>query len=143
MERNVDITMELNVEEFLQMLNNYYSKKLNKEVKITEKHAVKYQSYGYGIYDEYTEAVVDLKLSFVEESLVNGIKTKITTVLDQSDIEEAIRDFVSNTEYEFVSYKYLGGVRLVGYFRDEYEEAHFEGIKVNLKEKGMKRQLSI
>ena len=143
MERNVDITMELNVEEFLQMLNNYYSKKLNKEVKFTENHSVKHQSYGYGIYDEYTEAVVDLKVSFVEESLVNGIKTKITTVLDQSDIEEAIRDFVSNTEYEFVSYKYLGGFRMAGYFRDEYEEAYFEGIKVNLKEKGMKRKLSI
>ena len=130
--------MDIDCNNLLIILSDYFSKKLNRTVKVNCDVKVKYVSYG--MYDD-TEAVPDIEF-FIKEVSNNGkVVTTTTTYLDQSDLEEAVSDYVTSLGYEYDSFKYVGGVRLAGYFRDEYEEAHFEGLEVKLKEKSMQRVL--
>ena len=113
------IKMDIDKENLLIILSDYFSEKLGDDC----------------------EAVPDI-VFFIKEVISNGkVTATTTTYLDQNDLEEAIKDYVSSSDYEFESFKYKGGVRLAGYFRDEYEEAYFEGLDVKLKEKAMQRRL--
>ncbi len=131
------IKMDIDKENLLIILSDYFSEKLGRNVNVDCNVTIKHVSYGY----DDCEAVPDI-VFFIKEVISNGkVTATTTTYLDQNDLEEAIKDYVSSSDYEFESFKYKGGVRLAGYFRDEYEEAYFEGLDVKLKEKAMQRRL--
>lgn len=75
---------------------------------------------------------------YLIEHVDNG---EIQTRLTYGDLLNAFNDYVGFYGYEVDNFKYIGGVRNVGYFVDE-DTPYFEGIELHVKEKEQGKKLS-
>ena len=75
----------------------------------------------------------DLKLQIYFEHYTPYGKMQII-YLSELDIKTCLSKYANMLGYSLDSYKYLGGIRHVGYFTDE-DTPYFEGIRLYLKEK--------
>ncbi|MBR4178941.1 MAG: hypothetical protein IKR57_06310 [Bacilli bacterium] len=135
MKEKVDITMDINKSELLKMLSAYYTEKLNKEANIKLNISKELRGYGYSEYNE-----VILEFYFVNEHNLGPAKVKITNTLTKEDVNEALSEIIEKLGYSVDAVNYKTGTRSTGYY-DDYEEPYFEGVTLNLKQKGMKRVL--
>ena len=137
MKEKVTISMDISKSELLKMLSAYYTEELGKPVDI--KVNVNKELRGYS-YDEYYDA--NIEFYFENEYNVGTAKVKITTTLTNEDIKEALNNIVSKLNYSIASIDYDSGVRTVDYgYYESYEKAYFDGVKLNLKQKGIKKVL--
>ena len=58
---------------------------------------------------------------------------KRRVLLTQGDLKNVFENYLDGSSYDLVDFKYIGGVRKVGYFIDE-ETPYFSGIQLQLKE---------
>ncbi len=135
MNESIKISMEINKTDLLKMLSTYYSEKLGKEVNV--KANVTSSLNGYG--REYSST--DVEIYFEREESIGNIKIKIKTSLTEEDVKSALNEIIEKLNYSIESVNYKAGTRTVGDFRDEYEEAYFNGVTLNLRQKGIERKL--
>lgn len=109
--------IELSKDEVLDLITSYYGE--DKE------------------YEVYT--IIDLSINNNEPNIdfylvedCDGITNEVK--LTDGDLENVFKDYLSNTTYEFIDFKYKGGIRRVGYFVDE-DTPYFEGIELRVKPK--------
>ena len=62
------------------------------------------------------------------------INKDIEYLLTETDLKMSLANYISDNGYDLNDFKYVGGVRKVGYFVDE-DMAYFEGIELNVSEK--------
>ncbi len=86
------------------------------------------------VYDEH----IDINF-YLTEKISEDKERK--TCLTSYDLDDVLKNYLKDTNYELLSYKYSGGIRRVGYFIDENTPI-FEGIELLVKEKVKKRILS-
>ena len=125
--------------EVIDILSNYYSKKLNKEITVKYDLGIKYETVGNGVYEE-TVAIPDINFYFEDTIEHKNVVAKITSYLSLETIEEILKDYAESLNYEYDSFQYLGGIRHAGYFVDE-DTPHFDGMQIYVKEKSMKKKL--
>ncbi len=136
MNESIKISMEINKTDLLEMLSTYYSEKLGKEVNVKAKATSSLKGYGMG---EYTS--IDIEIYFEREESIGNIKIKIKTSLTEEDVKSALNEIIEKLNYSIESVNYKAGTRTVGDFRDEYEEGYFNGVTLNLRQKGIERKL--
>lgn len=139
MKEKVTISMDINKTELLKMLSAYFTESLGKPVDVKVNVTKELRGYGYG---EHYEA--DLEFYFENEYSVGPAKVKITTTLSEEDIKVALENIIGKLNYNIESIDYKTGTRYESYSyddRDTYEVAYFDGVKLNLKQKGIKKVL--
>ncbi len=117
--------IELSKDEVLDLITSYYGE--DKEYDVTTRMDLSLEK------DQ-----INIKFSIVEN--FDGITNIIR--LTEGDLENVFKDYLSNTNYDFVDFKYVGGIRRVGYFVDE-NTPYFEGIEIRVKpkEKVLKKKI--
>ena len=138
MKEDYDIKLEFNVDELLLMLSKYYSKVLGKEIKVQEEHDLKYNYSGFGYFEE-RKPCVSIKLFYVENMIINGVNTKITTTINDYNIRLALNDFLETTDYELESFEFNDIVKKDWNY--EIPSAYFTGMTVYLNVKGLNKKL--
>ncbi len=94
---------------------------------------------------------VDIKLSIYEDEINIAIdlleykgEGKLVCCesrpLTMEDLEKVLLHYLKNSENSYESFKYMGGIRRVGYFMLE-DTPIFEGIEITVKNKGFSRKL--
>jgi len=59
------------------------------------------------------------------------------TRLTNSDLIAALNNYLKDTDYTLINFKYVGGIHRVGYYHDE-DTPYFEGIELEVEEKQKK-----
>ena len=139
MREKVTISMDINKKELLKMLSAYYTEELKMPIEVKVNTSKELRGYGY---DEHYEAV--LEFYFENEYSVGPAKVKVTTTIDEEDVKEALNNILSKLNYSIESINYKSGTRYESYGydeRDAYEEAYFDGVKLILNKKGIKKVL--
>ena len=119
MENNNYMTKDLYTEELLRILNEHYSPiyrrdiKMNANILISNGDNLKLQIYFYN-YTPYG-------------------KTQIV-YLSELDIQTCLSKYANTLGYSLDNYKYMGGIRKVGYFIEK-DTPYFEGVRLFFKEK--------
>lgn len=137
---NKTLKFEISKEIFMDVVKEYYSKNSNTKVNVGYDLSIKNESYGFGVY-ETTESHPSIEFYITEEIERNDIKGSIKSYLTENEIRDVLMDYASNMGYDFISFKYVGGIRNCGFYLDE-DTPYFEGIQMLLKEKSMKRKLT-
>ena len=120
--------LKINTKEFLGMLSNYFTLKLEKPIQVKEKHNIGYE----GIYED---RVVNVEIYYEEQIEILGHTATKTTTLDKDEIKAILNELIDNENYTITSFNYNTNIETKGYCRDEYEEAVFKGVTINVKEK--------
>lgn len=109
---------DLTREEFIKELSKYYSEKLKKEITVN--------------YDVNIIWNDNLSLSvYFEKYRYNNIDR---IDLNDEDIRICFESYAKELGLELENFKYIGGIRQVGYFFKE-NTPHFDGIRLYFKEK--------
>lgn len=121
-------TIYLNRDEVEDALVNHFGKGKNYSVSIDE--------------EMYLDFKGNPKISFylTEHLDYDGIKKDIRYMLTESDIKNALEDYVNHYGYELNNFKYVGGVHRVGYCFDE-DTPYYEGIKLKVSQKNNEKKL--
>ena len=87
------------------------------------------------IYDD--EIILDFYLieKVQRDKITHTSRYKLTNL----DLKDAFNYYLEKNNCELDTFKYVGGIRRVGYFIDE-DTAHFEGIELAIKDKSLKRR---
>ena len=125
MDNNV-IQTDIDRNSFLHLLSDYFSKKNDKKIDVKMDLTLEYKKIDN--IDNYYDSIIKSDFFYVEESKHER------TYLNKNDLEEALSYYVNQKDCLFDSFKYVGGIRHVGYYVDE-DTPYFEGIRVFLKEK--------
>ena len=75
---------------------------------------------------------LDIHFFLLETFDVNGIEHTTKTMLTEGDLKNVFQDYAEKADYDLVNFKYIGGIRKVGYFVDE-DTPHFDGIELSVK----------
>jgi len=134
MKENKTIKMEIGKKELLSMLSQYYSEKLGQTINVKSKVESVLKGYGMG---EYEDTEVELYFSYGKS--IGPTTVTITTTLEEDDIKGSLNDILSNLNYKVESINYKKGIHLAGYY--EHKEAYFNGISLDIKEKGLEKTL--
>ena len=92
--------------------NKSYEVSARKELELQENHQISISFYLIEKYD----GIID--------------ETRLT----EGDLRTVFNDYLEETDYTFINFKYLGGIRHVGMYVDE-DTPYFEGIELEVKEK--------
>ena len=125
MDNNV-IQTDIDRNSFLHLLSDYFSKKNDKKTDVKMDLTLEYKKIDN--IDKYYDSIIKIDFFYIEESNHKRI------YLNKNDLEEALSYYVNQKDCLFDSFKYVGGIRHVGYYVDE-DTPYFEGIRVFLKEK--------
>ena len=112
----------------------------NEKINLSKMDVLNIITSYYGEGKEYDVSTrMDLYLDGDKINIVFYIVEKYDSVtneirLTEGDLENVFKDYLSNTNYDFVDFKYVGGIRRVGYFVDE-DTPYFEGIELSVKQK--------
>ena len=136
MKEKKSISMDISKDEFLKMLSVYYSEKLEDNINVMVNVSKVTSGYGYSEQEE-----CDLEFYFNQEITVGNVKVVITNTLCEDDLNEALNETVDKLNYSVESFEYKSGIRVVDDYDDIYKEPYFDGVKVELKEKGIKKVL--
>lgn len=77
---------------------------------------------------------IQIRFYLIEHLYYNNNRNDFKCLLSETDIENALEDYANKNDYEYDNFKYIGGVRRVGYFMDE-SMPYYEGIKLNVKKR--------
>lgn len=105
---------KIDKEDFFNILQGYYSYKEKCDIEL---------KYDFDITSNGIEYEPHLNVSY--NKYINGKKKNIP--LNDNDINEPLMVYAKNKGYEFISYKYYGNVRRVGYYSD-IASVVFEGV---------------
>ena len=75
-----------------------------------------------------------LVFKIIERVDVDGAKKEHVAKVSFEDLKESLSQYIDFYNYDLVDFKYMGGVRRVGYFRDS-DTPYYEGIKLIVKPK--------
>ena len=117
--------IQINKNELLRLLSQYYSDMLGKDITVLDEVSVKYIQ---GLKN------INLRL-FYEEIIGDGKKI---TFIYANDICNCLEAYADKNNLTFICFKYIGNIRNVGYYIDE-DTAIFEGIEATFEEKCKKR----
>lgn len=84
--------------------------------------------------DLYVDEKRTPQIKFYLVEHYEDLNKKIEYLLTETDLKRALANYISAQGYELINFKYIGGVRRVGYFVDE-DTAYFEGIELSVSEK--------
>ena len=124
------LKMEINKSDLLNILSAYYKEKTGKD--ITVKSEITSSLKGYGTY-EYNG--IDISFYYTTSITIASYKAVLTTTLSNEDIKEALTEVLKKLDYSVESINFKTGSRLVGNYRDEYNESYFDGVTITLKPK--------
>ncbi len=103
------------------MLSEYISLKERRYLIVNQELSIKENEIG-----------VYPNIKFYFETFIMG--EKIKTYIDEATITKMLSNYATNKGYEYISHKYIGTVRKVGYYTEENIPI-VEGILLSLKEK--------
>ena len=109
---------DISTDEFITILSEYYSEILHQDIKV-----------------KYNVRIIwndNLSLNVFFEKRSYGDRRTIN--LTDEDIKKCLEVHANALGYTLNNYKYIGGIRHVGYFTEE-NAPHFEGVRLYLKEK--------
>jgi len=131
-----NLSMDISKSELLKMLSAYYSEQLTSNVEVKAEVDTELRGYGMG---EYMDSVV--RFYYSKEENIGQSKVKITTTLSEEEIKDALDKIVSKLNYTVIDMSLKKGTRMLGYYTDEHEAAYFDGVKLNIRQKGINRVL--
>lgn len=120
--------LEITTQELLGMLSNYFTLKLEKPINVKESHSISYEGY-------YEDKVSKVEIFYEETIEILGHTATKTTTLSKDEIKSILNELIDNEKYTIDSLYYNASIETKGYYRDEYEQAVFNGITLNIKEK--------
>ena len=119
--------LEITKTEFLAMLSNYFTLKLNKPVQVKEEHTIR---HGYR-----DEGNVEVTIYYEEKIEILGRTATKTTTLSKERIKEILNELINNEDYTISQFSYDTDVYSAGDQRDPYDEAVFNGVTIYAEEK--------
>lgn len=120
------IQSDMDRDSFLHLLSDYFSKKNDKKIDVKMDLTLEYKKIDN--IDNYYDSIIKIDFFYLEEYKQKRIH------LNKNDLEEALSYYINQKDCLFDSFKYVGGVRHVGYYVEE-DTPCFEGIRVYMKEK--------
>ena len=121
-----DYKLRINKKELLEILSNYYSKRLGKVVKVQEKHSIEY----FGYYESKSAKVI---LYYDNEVNIMGHKVKGINYISEEELKMVLGELLQ--DYAITDIHFNRGITTEGYYTYEHEVAYFDGIDISLKEK--------
>lgn len=121
MKNNEYITKDINPEQLLNILNEYYSIKERRDI-----------IFNYDLKVIYNDTNLGINIQFYTEMFIKGDKVKVP--LKDEDIFEPLNNIANNNHLDLIELNYLGHVRKVGYYTDE-DTPIFEGVRLIMKKK--------
>ena len=125
-----------------QLLNNKQDEQINCEsinLSKSEVNKIIVDYYGEGRPNVTAKHVlkleddkIDIDFYLVEEFNLKRKQRIVEKRLTENDLRVAFDDYLEGSNYKLVDYKYIGGIRRVGYFVDE-NKPYYEGIKLFIK----------
>ena len=119
--------LEIKNNDFLNILSNYYTQILGHPCNVKEKHEIDYGRYG--------DKSAKINIYYEETIDILGYKATKTTTISKEQVEDIFNELIKSSGLVIDTLLYNSGVRIEGYYRDEYEAAYFNGITLSLKEK--------
>ncbi len=115
-------------DEFLNILSEYFTNTLEKEVTVYDNPKVIYTD---------TDKLIDLQLYHLYFFDKNRTTIRIETPISDFEVSEVLNEYAHKMGYELDRFQYIGHVRNVGYYTDE-DTVVFEGVKLYLNEPNIK-----
>ena len=112
--------------ELLEILSNYFSKRLGKDIKVQERHLIRYVGY-------YEIRSAQVKLYYENEVNIMGHKAIGTHYISNEELKVVLGELLPN--YTITNIDFNAGITTEGFFTSEHDIAYFEGIDISLKEK--------
>lgn len=112
--------------ELLEILSNYFSKRLGKAIAVQERHSI--ECVGY-----HEDKISQVKLYYENEIDIMGHKAKSTHYISDEELEAAFGELLPN--YTITNIAFDAGITTEGYYTSEHDVAYFDGIDISLKEK--------
>jgi len=119
--------LKIQREDLINILNEYYSKKLGRKVTVREAHSIGH----VGLYEDED---VEVKFSFDEVISIGAFKGVKTTFLEYEDVKNTLGSYLDEQGYLIDSMTYDAGICSVGYREDR--ESYFKGVNLKIREKG-------
>lgn len=114
-----DNKKDLSVDEVHETITNYYGE--GKLYQVESTHEL-------SLYNNH----LDIHFYLLETFDIDGVEHTTKTMLTEGDLRNVFQDYAEKADYDLVDFKYIGGIRKVGYFVDE-DTPHFDGIELNVK----------
>ena len=130
------LTMDISKKDLLGMLSAYYSEKTGKEIKVDSKTETVLKGYGMGEHES-----ADVYFYYKLQMDLLGTKVAATLTLSEEEIRTVLTELLQRLNYDVDRIDYKKGVRVTGSFRDEQEEAYFDGVSVIINQKGINKKL--
>ncbi len=119
--------LEIKNNDFLNILSKYYTQILGHPCNVKEKHEIDYGRYG--------DKSARINIYYEETIDILGYKATKTTTISKEQVEDIFNELIKSYGLEIDTMLYNSGVRIEGYYCDEYETAYFNGITLSLKER--------
>ena len=119
--------LEINKEEFLGMLSNYFTLKLEKPIQVKEELTVSTNMRG----DKETY----VKIYFEETIQILGHTAVKTTILSNDQVKGILTELVNDENLVIESLYYRTPSVWKGYGFDEHQETEFGGVTLQVREK--------
>ncbi len=124
--------LEINKEEFLGMLSEYFTLKLEKPIRVKEEHKATTNFRG--------DDEVYVQIYYEETIQILGHTATKTTILTNDEIKGILNELINNEDYYVDSLYYNTPMVWRGYGLDEHQEATFNGVIIQAKERQKKLQ---
>ena len=109
------------------IIETYYREMEGRNVKVTISAEGSY--VGYGVCESLA-CVTTIKLK--EEIVLIGVKSIFETTLSKDNLTEIMSELLESEGFILESLSYDEGMETKGYLRDEYQEAYFKGLNLNV-----------
>lgn len=119
--------LEMNKEEFLGMLSNYFTSKLGKQIKVKGEHKITQNIRG--------EDEVQVHIYYEETIQILGHIATKKTVLTKDEIKGILNELINNEDYCVDSVYYNTPSVWKGYGLAEHQEVTFNGVTIQAKAK--------
>ena len=126
------IKLDIKPNEVLNILSNYYSNKLGKNIKIEV-------DLDRCVPDYYMDCYIHKATFYYKDdiTILNQTVSK-TNYLSEDEVKEVLKEIVVIEDYEVNKININVDTMTVGYYRDEHDETVFNGIDIELKNKEKK-----
>lgn len=119
--------LEIKREEFLGMLNEYFTLKLEKPIQVKEELKATTNFRG--------DDEVYVKIYYEETIQILGHTAIKTTILTNDEIKGILNELINNEEYQIENLYFNTPMVWKGYGMDEHQEPSFDGVILEVKEK--------
>ena len=123
--------LKISKKEFLGILSDYYTLKLEKPIKVKEKHYI--ASVGY-----YETKEVVVEIYYQEQIEILGHLATKTTTITKEELKEILNQLMNNENYVVKDLNYETGTEYEGYRMCETQVPYFNGVTLKIIEKQKK-----